>query len=874
MDVPTSRSEGLSTKEAEKRLETYGPNELEDDEGSEILDILKRQFSSVLIWILVVAAALSFFAGEMVEFYFVLIIIGIIIITGFMMEWKAEQSMKELQEMAEPVVNVLRDGKIKEIKSDKVVPGDIIKLDTGDRIPADAEIIESINMKVDEAVLTGESKAVSKDYGDEVYSGTVLVHGRGEIKVTETGMDTKLGDIAEGLQEKEEETPLQNKIDKMGKKLGIIAVSAALFIMITGVLQGEEFTHILIVTLALAVASIPEALPLTLTLTLSLGMRKLAQKNAIVKKMLAVEALGSTTVICTDKTGTLTKNEMTVRKVFTKDGEYTVTGRGYKPLGTIKKDGEEIDLSKHPELEETAKIGVICNNSYLVEDGEYTINGDPTEGSLVVLGRKIGMRKEEFHNLYPRKKEILFTSERKMMSTVNNDPEQGLVVYSKGAPEVILEKCSKIYFDGREHEITDEMKEDILRKNDEYTKNALRVLATAYRTDLDDITVDDDEIEKDLVFTGLVALRDPPREKVVETIQDTRNASIDVKMITGDNPLTAKAIAKEINLTDNPNVLTGAEMNEMDDDELEEAVEDIDIFARTMPKDKYRLVEALQKQDEIVAMTGDGVNDAPAVKKADVGVSMGQKGTEVTQDASDIILEDDDFNTLVTAIEKGRTIYDNIEKFTTYLVSRNFTEISLIALAIIFLGFELLPLLALQILFLNVIGQEFPAISLGLDPSVKGIMDRPPRNKELGIMHRRNLFFMVVMAVFMALTSFALYIYIGPETNLELARTVTFATLTLIIIVHAFNFKSLTKTLRHINPLNNKWMILSIFLTLGLLIMTIYIPFFAEVFEHEVLSLQHWGIGLGIAAMTMVFIEILKIVANGYFGKEYMWLKD
>ncbi len=870
----SSRSEGLTTREAEKRLETYGPNELEEDEESDVFKLIKRQFSNVLIWILVIAAVLSFLGGEMVEFYFILIIIGIIVITGFVMEWKAEKAMEELQEMAEPVVNVVRDGKVKEIDSREVVPGDIVKLDTGDRVPADAEVIDSVNMKVDESVLTGESEAVRKEYGDEMYSGTVLVHGRGEIEVKNTGMDTKLGEIAEGIQEDEGKTPLQKKVDKLGKRLGIIAVLAASFILIMGLFQGVTFMEALIVTLALAVASIPEALPLTMTLTLSIGMKKLANKKAIVKKMLAVEALGSTTVICTDKTGTLTKNEMTVRKVYTWDNEFKVTGRGYNPLGTIKKDGNDIDVSDYPELEETIKTGVLCNNAILVEDGEYQINGDPTEGSMIVLGRKIGMRAEEFNKLYPRKKEVLFTSERKMMSTVNKDPEQGLMVYSKGAPEVILDKCNKIYIDGEEKDLTQEMKQEILDQNDRYTKEALRVLATAYRDDLDEIPEDEDDIEKNLVFTGLVAMRDPPREKVYKTLSQTNNANIDVKMITGDNPMTAKSIAMEIGLTDDPTVITGDEMDEMDDSELEEAVKDVDIFARTMPKDKSRLVDSLQEHGEIVAMTGDGVNDAPAVKKADVGVSMGQKGTEVTQDASDVILEDDDFSTLVTAIKGGRRIYDNIEKFTTYLVSRNFTQVSLLALTIAILGFDFIPLIALQILFLNVIGQEFPAISLGLDPAVKGIMDRPPRKKEIGLMHKRNLFFMVTMAVFMAITSFGVYMYIGPRANLQLARTATFVIISLVIVAHAFNFKSLTKTLRHIDPFNNKIMWALIMLTIVLTLVVVYVPFFQDIFEHQPLSLQHWGIGLGVTAVTVIFIEVLKIVANGWFGKEYMWLKD
>ena len=864
--------EGLSSQEAKKRLEKYGPNQIEEKKGSAIMGILKRQFSNVLIWILIIAAGISYVANEMIEFYFILFMVLLIVLMGFFQEWKAEKALQELKKLAEPSIEVIRDGEIIEVPAKEVVPGDILNLNMGDKIPADAKIVRSVDLKLDESTITGESEAVGKEKDDKIYAGTTIVYGKGEAKVIATGMDTEIGKIAEEIQEKEVESPLYKKTRSLGKKLGFMALCAAMLIFILGFFQGAPVLELLIVTLALAVASIPEALPLTLTLTLSIGMRDLAKKNAIVRKMLAVESLGSTTTICTDKTGTLTKNEMTVDKVFIFGKEFEVTGAGYDPTGEIKYKGEGITIGNHPTLLDLLKGAVLCNNSSLVHNENYEIRGNPTEGSLLTLGHKGGIRKEELVDKYPRQEEHIFTSKRKMMTTINKDPENNKnISFVKGAPEVILERCSHCKKEGRSVAMTGKIKEKIEEKNKEYTGNALRVLALAYKPEPKNNHKKN--AENDIIFLGLIAMRDPPREGVEETIEKCRGAGINIKMVTGDNPQTARAIAKQIGLSNNPKVLTGQDLDKMDDEQLMKKVEEVDIYARTMPEHKYRLVEAIQKRGEIVAMTGDGVNDAPAVKKADVGVGMGKKGTDVTKEASDIILQDDNFRTLVTAVREGRRIYDNIEKFTTYLVSGNFTLVVIIALGIALLGFEYLPLIAIQILSLNVIGEEFPAIALGLEPAEKDIMKRPARETNVGILHKRNLFLTIAMAGFMSLLAYLIFIYIGPEKNLELARTAIFTAVTLMILVHTFNFRSLEKNIHKIKFFGNKWVILSIITTIVLLLGVIYIVPIAEIFSHLVPGYNVWTLSVLASLATLIFIEAIKKISNNYIDTSYMWKK-
>jgi Ca2+-transporting ATPase len=862
---------GLSREEADRRLEEHGRNRLEEENPTTKWTIFRRQFKSSLIWILVAAAIISVFAGKTLEFYFINAIIGLIATMGFVQEWKAEQAMQELEEMTQPEVKILRDGKVEKIDREKVVPGDILKLDVGDKIAADAELIESSSLEVDEAILTGESEPVSKDEGDEVFSGTTVTYGRAEARVTKTGMDTELGKIADEIQQDEQKTPLQEDVDRLGKQLGVIAIFATFVILGLGLTKGAPFTEILIVSLALAVASIPEGLPLALTLTLSLGMKDMAKRNAVVKKMLAVESLGSTTTICTDKTGTLTKNEMTVKRIYA-DGEfYDVEGTGYVPRGDLVQGGESVNIQDTDALRRLYITAVLCNNSYLmVEDGNYTIRGEPTEAALTVMGEKEGLKREELEEEFRREEELMFTSDRKCMTTVNEETVSGEhYAFTKGAPEVVLEKCSHVMVEGEKKELTDQRKEQILERNTDMAGDALRVLGFAFREDIEP-PFTEENTERDMTFVGLAGMIDPPREEIQEALENCRDAGIDVKMVTGDNARTARAIGRDIGLAEEPVVLTGEELQDMSDEELSRKIPEIDIFARTHPEDKLRIVELLQDHDEIVAMTGDGVNDAPAVKKADIGISMGQKGTDVTNEASDVILEDDNFATIVSAIRDGRRIFDNIEKFTTYLVSINFTEIVVLALGIAIFGFEYLPLIAVQILFLNVVEEEIPAISLGMDPGSDGLMDRPPRNPSTGIMHRRNLFLVGSMASVMGLSAFAVFYLSDPLQNLEISRTATFVAISLMM-GSANVYRSLDRSILETGVFRNRWLIGSLLLLAPIVFALVYFQPVAEIFGHQPLPLETWKQLIVAGLIPVISLELLKQAANRWIDQSYMY---
>ncbi len=852
---------GLSAAEAQKKQEQDGKNEIKEENKKTWYSVLFAQINNVLIWILLVAATISLFVNKQLEFYFIIGIILIIAAMGFIQEWRAEKAMEQLKQLAKATVQVYRDGKITELPSEELVEGDIIRLDMGDKIPADAQVLESAELRVDESILTGESKAVAKKNKDDLFSGTIVVHGRAEAVITKTGMRSELGKIAKNMQQTETISPLQKKINRLGRTLGIIAVCTSIFVLIYGLSEGVPFEAIIIITLALTVATVPEALPLTLTLTLSIGMREMANKKAIVKKMLAVEGLGSTTVICTDKTGTLTKNEMTITTVYVDGKEYDITGTGYQTDGAVLHANKKVSLEQNQSLQELVRAGMLCNNAILNDD--QTLAGDPTEGAFIVLAHKTNLIQEQQKST--RKEEYIFTSERKMMTTIHSSAKQ-LRAYTKGAPEIILEKCSHILIQGEKKKLTKEQKQQILQQNKTYAEQALRVLAVAYKPEVQG-PYTKDSVEKELVFLGLAGMIDPARDEVPQAIKDAHTAGIRVKMITGDNPLTAAAIAKQIGLTENPRVLTGSEIDSLSDEEFAQVIAEVDIYARTKPEHKLRIVTALQANGEIVAMTGDGVNDAPAIKKADVGVGMGIKGTDITKESADIILQDDNFQTIVTAVEDGRRIYDNIEKFTTYLISRNFTEVTIILIVASIFGFEYLPLLAVQILFLNVIGQEFPAIALGLDPATKGIMQRAPRNPNQGLLHKRNMFLITSMALFMALAGVLVYTLGQPLEFTAEARTMLFATLIVMIIIHSFNFRSLTQSIFTVGFFKNKWILASTAFSIPLLLATIYVPLFAGWFEHVPLGAQQWMIVLGGAVATFFFIEILKKIGMKLFTK-------
>ncbi len=872
--------EGLSSEDAIIRLEKYGINELEEKQKVTPLKVLLNQFADFIVWILFAAAIISLMIGETINFWVISSIIAFVIILGFIQEYKAEKAMEALKRIVEPTTKVLRNGRRKEILTKDVVPGDILLLETGGSIPADAKIFDITGLKVDEAALTGESGSVEKKEGDMVFAGTQIVHGKCKAVVTATGMQTKLGQIAGMIQEVEEKTPLQIKISDLAKSLAIIALTASTLVFVLGMIKGAPLGSMLIIALALAVAAVPEGLPFTLTLTLAYGMRKMARQNALIRKMLGVETLGSTTVICTDKTGTLTKNEMTVEKIYVDETFFDITGVGYEPKGDFSVDGAKIDVTKHENLSMLLKAATLCNNAGFEEKQEkWKLIGDPTEISLVVAAAKADFWQDDLENDYRMIEEILFTSERKLMSTVHEKiGEGGKTVFSKGAPEFLLKKCSFIRKRTGVEELTKDEVTRILETNHDLASSAYRVLGVAHKEMTESLTPEN--IEKDLVFLGLVAMIDPAREEAKEAIVTCKKAGIKVVMITGDNDATAKAIAENIGLFDEigdfgdltdeklrrivaDGVITGSELGSLDEEEFESVVEGISIYARMMPQQKVRIVKALQKKGHIVAMTGDGVNDAPALKKADIGIAMGIKGTDVAKESSTMVLQDDNFATIVDAVKQGRAIYANIEKFTCYLISRNFTEIILIMMGIILLGFDFLPLLALQILFINMFDEIMPAIGLGLDPASEGIMLKRPRDPYEKILKKRNLILIVSIAFVMGLAAFMVFVLDNPTTQIEKARTLTFATIVSMILFVPFAFRSLDDSIIKVGFFTNKLLVGGVFGTFLLTLGVMYIPFFQNIFELTPLSATDWLIPLSVAFAAMVFAEVIKAATKG-----------
>ncbi len=872
--------EGLSSEDATIRLEKYGINELEEKQKVTPLKVLLNQFADFIVWILFAAAIISLMIGETINFWVILSIIAFVVILGFIQEYKAEKAMEALKRIVEPTTKVLRNGRRKEILTKDVVPGDILMLETGGSIPADAKIFDITGLKVDEAALTGESGSVEKKEGDMVFAGTQIVHGKCKAVVTATGMQTKLGQIAGMIQEVEEKTPLQIKISDLAKSLAILALSASTLAFILGMIKGAPLGSMLIIALALAVASVPVGLPFTLTLTLAYGMHKMAKQNALIRKMLGVETLGSTTVICTDKTGTLTKNEMTVEKVYVDETFFDITGVGYEPKGDFSVDGAKIDVTKHENLSMLLKAATLCNNAGFEEKLEkWKLIGDPTEISLIVAAAKADMWQDDLENDYRMIEEILFTSERKLMSTVHEKRgEKCKTVFSKGAPEFLLKKCSFIRKRDGVEELTRDEVARILETNHDLASSAYRVLGVAHKEMTEPLTPEN--IEKDLVFLGLVAMIDPAREEAKEAIVTCKKAGIKVVMITGDNDATAKAIAENIGLFDEvgdfgdladeklrrvvaDGVITGSELESLDEEEFESVVEGISIYARMMPQQKVRIVKALQKKGHIVAMTGDGVNDAPALKKADIGIAMGIKGTDVAKESSTMVLQDDNFATIVDAVKQGRAIYANIEKFTCYLVSRNFTEVILIMMGIILLGFDFLPLLALQILFINMFDEVMPAIGLGLDPAREGIMLKRPRDPYEKILKRRNLIMIVSMAFVMGMAAFMVFVLDDPTNEIEKARTLTFATIVSMILFIPFAFRSLDDSIFKIGFFTNKLLVGGVFGTFLLTLGVMYIPFFQRIFELTPLTVTDWLIPLSVAFAAMIFAEVIKAATKG-----------
>jgi len=870
-----SQPGGLSNAEAANLLGQYGPNELQAAHRVSPWEILVEQFKNVLILILLGATAISLFLGHGIESIVIAIIVLFAVVLGFVQEYRAERAIEALKQMTAPTANVLRNGVEVKIPAKDLVPGDVIFLRTGDRIPADARLLEAVNLQAEEAALTGESVPVEKhvnvlenadlptgDCKNMVYAGTAVTYGRGRALVVNTGMQTEFGKIAQMLQSVETgRTPLQHNLDKVGSVLARAAFVVVALIVALGLFRGQPFVEMLIFGIALAVAVVPEALPAVVTISLALGVQKMVKRNALIRRLPAVETLGSTSVICSDKTGTLTKDEMTIRKIFAAGELFTVSGAGYAPEGVFSKNGGD-PCDPTPGLYEMLMAATLASDTQLVNlpAGGWDIKGDPTEGALVVAAAKARIQKTALDLENPRVQEIPFSSETKRMTTLHQTNE-GIVAFAKGAPEVILESCDWQLTPNGLKPLDAVGRRQVLDIAQNMAGEALRVLGIASKADA---TLKN--AQTGMTFLGLAGMIDPPRLEAKAAIAICAEAGIRPVMITGDHPLTAQAVARELGLLVNGGrVVTGAELEEMTEEQLHQTVENISVYARVSPAHKLRVVTAWQARGHIAAMTGDGVNDAPALKKADIGIAMGITGTDVTKEAAAMTLTDDNFASIVAAVEEGRGVFHKKKKYLMYLLSSNIGEIGLMAGAAL-LGLPL-PLTAVQILYVNLATDGLPALALAVDPPEKDLMKRKPRNPRTSIFTRPVVTLMVLGGLWSTLINLGLFVWAqNSGRSLEEAMTMTFVSLVLIQFFKAYNFRSDRLSVLN-KPFANKWLNLSVGWELILLVLIVYVPFLHEAFSTYALPLVDWLIVLGLAFTVMPVLEIAKwMERRGWFG--------
>ncbi len=905
--LKTDLTAGLSSDNARQRLKMFGPNELKEETGPGMLQMFLRQFMEPLVFVLIVAAIVSSVLGEIAEGVVIMAIVLLNSILGMTQESKAEKALLALKKMAAPHARVRRDGNTVVIPASQLVPGDLVLIEEGDHIPADIRVINSIALKVDESALTGESVPVEKharaiprvvdgdiplgDRSNVLHMSTVCVHGRGRGVAYATGMNTEVGHIA-GLigASPDKRTPLQERLEDLGKWLGGAALGLCGIMFVTGLFRGINVFEMFLTAVSLAVAAIPEGLPAIVTVVLAIGVQRMARHKAIIRRLPAVETLGSATAICSDKTGTLTQNEMTVVKAYLNRTLLQVTGQGYSPEGEFRTesspDSEPIKVSGggeildvlDPHLEMLARIASLCNNSELrknAETGEWFIVGDPTEGALIVAARKAGFSEEQGLNT-PRIGEMPFDSVRKRMSTIHRFPDGNVVALVKGAPDSILSRCEFVLRDGTIHELDQAERDEIMQVNADLASHALRVLACAYRI-LGAMPADPeaDEVEEGLVFVGLVSMMDPPRPEAAEAIATCRGAGITPIMITGDHKDTALAISRAIGLSleGKPQggqvpVLTGRELENMSDEELNEAVKRVTVYARVSPEHKVRIVDALQSQGHVVAMTGDGVNDAPALKRADIGCAMGITGTDVAKGAADMVLADDNFATIVEAVKQGRTIFDNIRKAIAYLLSCNIGEIIAVFTGIAVGGFRILT--PIQILWVNLVTDSLPALALGVEPPEPGTMKRLPRSRRESIFSAGGSIRVGIYGIFIAgLTLFSFWL--GMRTHqaicagrdmLLTARTMAFATMSLSQLFHAFNLRSTTRSIFRLGLVTNRYMVLAWTVSTALQVMVLAIPGLRLIFDVVPLTLGEWGYVALMSMSPIILGEIIKALGT------------
>ena len=870
-----SNPHGLTAAEAERRLSKYGPNQLQAAARISPWTILLDQLKNVLIIILLCATALSAFLGHGVEAIAITVIVLFAVILGFMQEYRAERAIEALREMAAPTATVIRDGRERRINARELVPGDLILLATGDKVPADARLVEAVNLQTVEAPLTGESAPIQKhtdpladeqlptgDRKNQAYAGTVVTYGRGRAVVVATGMATEFGKIAQLLESVDTaKTPLQQNLDRVGKTLARVSFGLVLVIVALGLFRGQPFVEMLIFGVALAVAVVPEALPAVVTISLALGVKRMVKRNALVRRLPAVETLGSTSVICSDKTGTLTRDEMTVRRLFVGRQMLQVSGRGYEPQGKFSLNGTDVEPNEPISM--LLRAAVLSSDAHLARnetDDKWEIKGDPTEGALVVMAAKAGLDKTELDAQFSRVSEIPFSAETKRMITLHKTLD-GVTAYAKGAPEVIVQSCEfELTADGKEP-MDETRRAEVLEVAREMAGEALRVLAVARKRD-----TSPEAAAIGMTFLGLVGMIDPPRREARTAVHECEQAGIKVIMITGDHPLTAKAVAHELGISKNGRIVAGPELESMDDAELERAMESVEVCARVSPAHKLRIVTALQVRGQIVAMTGDGVNDAPALKKADIGIAMGITGTDVSKEAASMTLTDDNFASIVAAVEEGRGIYSNIKKYLMYLLSSNVGEIGLMAGATL-AGLPL-PLSAVQILYVNLATDGLPALALAVDPPEEDLMQRPPRDPSTGIFTRPVVMLMLVGGLWSTIVNLSLFVWaLNSGRGVQEAMTMTFVSLVLIQFFKAYNFRSdRHSVLRH--PFANKWLNLAIIWELVMLALIVYVPFLERTFGTFGLTLKDWVIIIAAAFTVSPALELAKwIERRGWFGK-------
>lgn len=907
-ELHTHPQSGLTSEEAAHRLAQYGANQLAEAPRRTFFQLVIGQLNNFVVILLIAAALISAVVSYVenepfIESAAILAIVILNAVLGVIQESRAEQSLAALKKLAAPDALVLRDGRLVSLPSTQLVPGDIVFLEAGNFVPADIRLLETVNLRIEEAALTGESVPVEKnaalllnadsaigDRKNTAFMGTTVIYGRGRGVVVSTGMRTQLGMIAGMLQSVEqEETPLQKRLDQLGKTLGWAALVICALVFLAGILQGGDVLEMFMIAVSLAIAAVPEGLPAIVTISLALGMREMVRRNALIRRLSSVETLGSTTVICSDKTGTLTQNAMTVTYIWVDGKMYQVSGSGYSAEGGFYLNGEAVNPQQHPALLTALWVATLNNDAVLerleASNGQssFRIVGDPTEGALLIAAAKAGAIPEELNRSYPREQEIPFDSERKRMITIHkicdphredispldeNADRRQHIIEVKGAPDVVMELCRYYQTSGDCPAVLDDAtRRQILAANDQLTQQALRVLGVAYRiVSVLPEEINAPELEKDLIFAGLIGMIDPAREEVRPALEKAKRAGVRTIMITGDYPNTARAIAESIGLLrPKHQVLTGAQLSEMDDAALQREVPRTDVFARVSPEHKKRIVDALKANGEVVAMTGDGVNDAPAIKRADIGISMGITGTDVAKETADMVLTDDNYASIVSAIEQGRIIYSNIRKFVYYLISCNLAEIMIIFLPTAFGKFlfpyagerVLSPLTPIQLLWLNLITDGAPALALGTEKGDPDIMEQPPRPPQEPIINRSMRLGVLVQTVAITaatLTAFGLGLRYDPAS----AETMAFLTLSLSELLRAFTARSERYPLLKIGVFGNAWMNRAVLFSLALLLMVVYVPFFNPIFKTVPLSWENWRIILPLFLIPSIAAELAK----------------